>query len=48
MCLRIINDNKQSPFNALLEEDGYVSIHERNIKNVATEMFKVSRNLDAP
>ena len=32
-------------FNALLEKDGSVSIHERNIKVLATEMFKVSKNL---
>ena len=31
--------------NSLLEEIGYVSIHERNIKILATKMIKVSRNL---
>ena len=35
-------------FNALLEKDGPVSIHERNIKILATEMFKVSKNLAPP
>ena len=44
-CLRIIYIDKRSSFNALLEKDGSVSIHERNIKILATEMFKVSRNL---
>ena len=47
-CLRIINNDKRSSFNALLEKDGSVSIHERNIKILATEMFKVSKNLAPP
>ena len=44
-CLKIIYKDKQSSFNALLEKDGSVLIHERNIKILATEMFKVSKNL---
>ena len=44
-CLRIIYNDLQSSFNALLRKDGSVSIHERNIKFLATEMFKVSKNL---
>ena len=47
-CLRIICNDKRSSFNALLEKDGSVSIHERNIKILATEMFKVSKNLAPP
>ena len=47
-CLRIIYNDKRSSFNVLLEEDGSVSIHERNIKILATEMFKVSKNLAPP
>ena len=43
--LRIICNDKRSSFNALLEKDGSVSIHERNIKILATEMFKVSKIL---
>ena len=39
-CLRIIYNDKQSS-----EKDGYVSIHERNIKTLATKIFKVSKNL---
>ena len=46
--LRIIYNDKRSSFNALLEKDGSVSIHERNIKILATEMFKVSKNLAPP
>ena len=47
-CLRIIYNDKRSSFNAFLEKDGSVSIHERNIKILATEMFKVSKNLAPP
>ena len=47
-CLRIIYNDKRSSFNALLEKDGSVLIHERNIKILATEMFKVSKNLAPP
>ena len=47
-CLIIIYNDKRSSFNALLEKDGSVSIHERNIKILATEMFKVSKNLAPP
>ena len=47
-CLRIIYNDKRSSFNALSEKDGSVSIHERNIKILATEMFKVSKNLAPP
>ena len=32
-------------FNALLEKDGSVSIYERNIKILVTEMFKVIKDL---
>ena len=46
-CLRIIY-KKRSSFNAILEKDGCISIHERNIKILATEMFKVSKNLAPP
>ena len=44
-CLRIIYNDKRSSFNSLLEKDGSVSIHERNIKILATGMFKVNKNL---
>ena len=47
-CLRIIYNDKQSSFNALLEKDGSISIHERNIKILGIEMFKVSKNLAPP
>ena len=47
-CVRIIFDDKPLSFNALLEKDGSVSIHERNIKILATEIFKVSKYLAPP
>ena len=47
-CLRIINKDKRSSFNALLEKGGSVSIHEGNIKILATELFKISKNLAPP
>ena len=43
-CLRIIYNDKRSSFNALLEKDGF----ERNIKILATEMFKVNKQLEPP
>ena len=42
-CLRIIYNNKQSSFKELLEKDSSVSIHERNVQILATEMYKVSQ-----
>ena len=45
MCLRIIHKDKQLSSNAPLEKDGSVSIHERNIETLATEIFKVSKNV---
>ena len=47
-CLRIICNDKRSSFNALLEKDGSVSIHERNVKILGTEILKVSKNLAPP
>ena len=47
-CLRIVYNDKRLSFNALLEKDGSVSIYERNIKILPTEMFKVSKNLAPP
>ena len=41
-------NDKRSSFNAFLEKDGSVSIHEKNIKILATEMFKVIKNLASP
>ena len=46
--LRIICNDKRSSFNGILEKNGSVSIHERNIEILAKEMFKVSKNLAPP
>ena len=46
-CLRIYND-KQSSFKMLLEKDSSVSIHDKNIQCLATEMYKVSNGLSPP
>ena len=43
--IKIMYYDKRSSFNSLLEKDDSFSIHERNIKILATEMFKVSKNL---
>ena len=44
-CLQIVYNDKQSSFNELLERDGSVSIHMRNIQILATEMYKLINNL---
>ena len=47
-CLRIIYNDKQSSFKELLEKDSSVSIHERNVQVLATEMYKISNNFSPP
>ena len=44
-CLRIVHSDKTSSFEKLLEEDGSVTIHTRNLQTLATEMFKVYKDL---
>ena len=44
-CLRIVHSEKTSFFEKLLEKDGSVTIHTRNLQTLATEMFKVYKNL---
>ena len=46
--LKLIYSDKQPPFEALLEKDGSVSIHNRNLQILATEMYKVSKDLSSP
>ena len=43
--LRIVYSDKTSDFSELLEKDGSVSIHYQNIRQLVTEMFKVSKGL---
>ena len=38
--LRIVHSEKTSPFEILLEKDGSVTIHTRNLRTLATEIFK--------
>ena len=44
-CLRLIYNDKKSSFKDLLEKDGFVSIHHRNLRTLAVEMFKVFKGL---
>ena len=44
-CLRIVFSEKQSSFETLLEKDSSVSIHNRNLQILATEMYKIKNNL---
>ena len=44
-ALRIIYDDDISTFKQLLEKDNSVSIHDRNIKLLAKEMYKVNHNI---
>ena len=47
-CLKTMYNDKQSSFNELLEKDGSVSIHERNLQVLATEMHKINNGLSRP
>ena len=44
-CLGIVYNDRYLSFNELLEKDGSVSIHMRNIQILATEMYKLVNNL---
>ena len=44
-CLRIIYNDKQSSFINLLKKDNSVSMHQRKLQILATEMPKVSNGL---
>ena len=43
--LRIIYNDKTSYFADLLAKDGSVTIHTRNLQVLATETFKVHKNM---
>ena len=47
-CLRIIHSDKQSSFEMLLEKDGSVCLHNRNLQILATEMYKIKNNVLSP
>ena len=40
-CLRLIHNDKLSFHEELLEKDGSVSIHHKNIQSFAAEMFQI-------
>ena len=46
--LRIIYCDKQSSFEELLEKDNSVSINQTNIQILATEMYKVTKDISPP
>ena len=46
LCI-VYNDFKSS-FKNLLEEDGTVSIHVKNLQKLATEIFKISKIFSVP
>ena len=43
--LSIVHNDFTSSFENLLEKDGTVSIHAKNLQKLATEMFKISKHL---
>ena len=45
-CLRLIYNDKKSFFKDLLEKDGSVSIHHRDLRKFAVELFKVFKGLN--
>ena len=47
-ALQIVYRDFTSTFQQLLEKDGAVTIHHRNIRLLATEMYKVSNGIASP
>ena len=47
-ALRLVYNDYMSSFEELLKKDNSISIHHRNIHNVAMEMYKVKNNLSPP
>ena len=44
-CLRIVYSDNQSNFEELLKKDNNVSVYQRNLQFLATELYKVSNGL---
>ena len=47
-ALRIAYNDYSASFEELLEKDGSVNIHQRNLRCLATEMFKIKNKLSPP
>ena len=47
-ALRLVYNDYRSSFDELLKNDKSISIHHKNIHNVAIEMFKVKNDLSPP
>ena len=48
MCTWIVYNDKVSTFEKLVEKDDSVTIHVRNLRILATELYKTKENLAAP
>ena len=46
--LSIVYNDFKSSFKNLLEKDGIVSIHIKNLQKLATETFTISKNFSVP
>ena len=44
-CLRLLYNDKKSSFHDLLEKDGSVSIHYRNLRALAIEMYRICNGM---
>ena len=44
-CLRLLYNDKISSFHILLEKDGSVSIHHRNLRALPTEMYRIYNSM---
>ena len=44
-CLRLIYNDKKSSFKNILEKDGSIYVHHRNLRTLAVELFKVFKGL---
>ena len=47
-ALRIVYNDNQSCFENLLRKDRSVSIHHRNIRSFAIEIYKIKNNMSTP